>query len=240
MGLNVALIGGGYWGSKIHQHLLRHPLVDDISLITRSKGSLSHVLSDSTITHILVATPVETHYTLVKQCLEAGKNVMCEKNFTPKYLETLGLVALAHERKLTLLVDFIYTFHPGLADLKASGLSNFEIEISQFGAFREETVLSMLGSHAIALCYLLSDTVSIVDCRVRPDEVFVKFEGFSIFVSRQKGPEKVRIIRTPTQEFDLSYPNGIDCMLDQFFAGKSNFKIIEGVGRTLEQISLLG
>jgi predicted dehydrogenase len=68
-------------------------------------------LKDKDIHAVAVATPVFTHYKLVKEALESGKHVLVEKPFTSTVREAETLVELAYKKGLTLLVDhtFIYT-----------------------------------------------------------------------------------------------------------------------------------
>ena len=42
----------------------------------RFTNSLEEVLNDEDINCVIIATPAETHYTLTKQCLSNGKNVV--------------------------------------------------------------------------------------------------------------------------------------------------------------------
>jgi predicted dehydrogenase len=60
-------------------------------------GSYEEMLNDlnNNIDIVYVATPVASHYLIVKRCLEAGKNVLCEKPITetPEQLSELIRIA---------------------------------------------------------------------------------------------------------------------------------------------------
>jgi predicted dehydrogenase len=60
---------------------------------------------------IVIATPVDTHFPLAKQALDAGRHVMLEKPMCASVAECDQLIALADKRGLTLMVDhtFLYT-----------------------------------------------------------------------------------------------------------------------------------
>jgi len=55
----------------------------------------SEVLNDPSIELVIVNTPNETHYSLVKEVLNAGKHVIVEKPFTVTSVQAEELIALA-------------------------------------------------------------------------------------------------------------------------------------------------
>ena len=50
--------------------------------ISRAYGSYEEMLADPQVDLVYIATPHSHHYLHAKMCLEAGKNVLCEKAFT--------------------------------------------------------------------------------------------------------------------------------------------------------------
>ncbi|MBT9169392.1 MAG: putative oxidoreductase YhhX [Syntrophomonadaceae bacterium] len=83
---------------------MRYPSVDTTT-------DYKNLLKDKNLHAVAIATPVFTHYKLVKEALESGKHVLVEKPFTSTVREAKTLVNLAYKKGLTLLVDhtFIYT-----------------------------------------------------------------------------------------------------------------------------------
>jgi predicted dehydrogenase len=84
-----------------------------------------------------IATPPPTHYFLAKDCLEAGKHVLCEKPITERYEEFAELKAIAEERGLLLLENHNYMFNgpmQRILDLVASGefgrVTSVEVQIN--------------------------------------------------------------------------------------------------------------
>lgn len=75
---------------------------------TKAYGSYEEMLADKAVDLVYVATPHSHHYKHVKMCLEAGKNVLCEKAFTVNADQARELFALAEEKKL-LLTEAIWT-----------------------------------------------------------------------------------------------------------------------------------
>ena len=69
---------------------------------TRILRTVEEVLADPAIQLIVVATPNETHYTLAKQALLAGKHVVVDKPFTASSSEAKELAEIASQQKLVL------------------------------------------------------------------------------------------------------------------------------------------
>lgn len=62
--------------------------------------SYEALASDSDIDLIYVATPHSHHYEHALLCLNAGRNVLCEKAFTANYKQASGLIKLAESKGL--------------------------------------------------------------------------------------------------------------------------------------------
>lgn len=67
---------------------------------SRAYGSYEEMLKDPDVDIVYVATPVAEHYSCVKRCLEAGKNVLCEKALTVNAVQAAELVEMAREKNL--------------------------------------------------------------------------------------------------------------------------------------------
>ncbi len=74
----------------------------------KAYGSYEEMLSDTEVQLVYIATPHSHHYKHVKMCLEAGKNVLCEKAFTVNAQQARKLLNLAKEKNL-LLTEAIWT-----------------------------------------------------------------------------------------------------------------------------------
>ena len=73
------------------------------------------VLADDTIDGVVIATPVDTHFTLAKAALEAGKHVLVEKPLATTSADCEALIALADERDLRLMVGHVFVYNAGRA-----------------------------------------------------------------------------------------------------------------------------
>ena len=69
----------------------------------KSYGSYEEFVCDKDIDVIYVATPIAYHYEHVKLCLNAGKNVFCEKAFVMHAEEAKELYAIAKQKQLFLM-----------------------------------------------------------------------------------------------------------------------------------------
>src|SRR5260370_6414999 len=64
----------------------------------RVARTLDEMLSDKTINLCVVATPNDSHYAYTKACLEADRDVVVDKPFTPTMAEAEQLVRIAADR----------------------------------------------------------------------------------------------------------------------------------------------
>jgi predicted dehydrogenase len=125
--LTVGVVGCGYWGPNLARNFAENEqaalswLCDQSAArlaalhrrypAARATDDYQKLLDDPTLDALVVATPVNTHYSLARAALQAGKHVLVEKPFTSTAREAEELVALADANGLTLMVDhtFIYT-----------------------------------------------------------------------------------------------------------------------------------
>jgi scyllo-inositol 2-dehydrogenase (NADP+) len=110
--VRVGLIGFGLAGQAFHAPVIRGVPGMDLACILERHGSnakekypevrvartLDEMLADKSIGLIVVATPNDSHYSYTKACLEADRNVVVDKPFTPTMAEAEQLVRIAAER----------------------------------------------------------------------------------------------------------------------------------------------
>ena len=103
--IRTGLIGYGRWGTKLHASLSK---ITDIQFVCSSDDDYRNYLNEAD--WIVVATPNKTHYSIVKECLLAGKNVFCEKPLTFSVKEAVELYSLADKHHVKLYVSDIQNF----------------------------------------------------------------------------------------------------------------------------------
>jgi predicted dehydrogenase len=87
--------------------------------IPRAYGSWEALAQDADIDVVYVATPHAAHRTAAGLCLEAGRNVLCEKPFTLNLRQAEELVALAREHGRFLMEAMWMYCNPLVRRLKA-------------------------------------------------------------------------------------------------------------------------
>lgn len=69
----------------------------------KAYGSYKELVQDPNVDIIYVATPHSHHYQNARLCLEAGKNVLCEKAFTTNAAQLETLIKIAKEKNVFLM-----------------------------------------------------------------------------------------------------------------------------------------
>jgi predicted dehydrogenase len=78
----------------------------------RASPDLDALLRDASIDAVYVATPHASHAAFIRECLLAGKPVLCEKPLVPSLALARELVALARERRVFLMEALWTLFLP--------------------------------------------------------------------------------------------------------------------------------
>lgn len=180
--VRVGLIGFGLAGQAFHAPMIRGVAGMELACVlerntnnaktrypdVRIARSLDEMLSDQSISVVVVATPNDTHYSYAKAALESGRHVVVDKPFTPTMREAEELVQLAAKRNRLISVyqdrrwDGAYITVKKLIQSRAVGkVAEYEARFDRFrlepkpGAWREKSdfpaagVLWDLGPHLI-------------------------------------------------------------------------------------------
>jgi predicted dehydrogenase len=178
---SVGIVGCGYWGPNLVRNFFEHPDVDLKYVCDLSPGRLARIerryptvklvtdynqlLEDAQLDAIAIATPVQTHFSLARQALSAGKHVLVEKPMCSTGAECLELVTLAEKRKLTLMVDHTFVYHGAVRRIKQEIEKGELGEILYFDSVRinlglfqnDVNVVMDLAAHDISIMdYLLA------------------------------------------------------------------------------------
>jgi predicted dehydrogenase len=176
----VAVIGCGHWGKNLVRNFAQLGalgLVCDESEAGRQKAAelapgCAAVTDpvevwESDVQGVVIATPAETHYSLTRQALLAGKDVFCEKPLALTYEQGIELVRLAEDEGRVLMVGHVLEYHPGIGRLQEL-VRNGELgkvhyiysnRLSLGKVRREENILWSFAPHDIAVILRLMDVL---------------------------------------------------------------------------------
>ena len=101
--MNVGLIGKGYWGTILLSKLEK---ICNVKFVCSSKDNYKTKLD--LVDWVFVATPNDTHFDIVKYCIESKKNTFCEKPLTPTYKQSKELFSLAKKYNVKLYVSDVF------------------------------------------------------------------------------------------------------------------------------------
>lgn len=128
----IGIIGAGLWGRNIIRNFYNlgylHTVCDidnenlknvisDYNNVNTT-NDYKDILNNPEIKGVVVVTPSHTHYKIVKELLEHGKNVYVEKPISTVANEALSLMNLADEKGLVLMVGHLLLYHPVVNRLK--------------------------------------------------------------------------------------------------------------------------
>ena len=154
MSYEIALIGMGDWAQRAllptlqsqscFKQLTKLHLVarsnytevkqryqDDHRIEIHPHTEIATILQNRSIKIVIIATPLENHYELVKQALIAHKHVFVEKPFVTKVEEAKELFDIAHQKELLLMVGYEF-----LHDLRFQHLKKL-LQHDNFGSIQE-------------------------------------------------------------------------------------------------------
>ncbi len=169
----VAVAGAGSWGKNHVRVFYRlgvlramaetDPAVRD-KISEQYPGVIvceSHrqLLDDPEIGAVVVATPAPTHYSIAKEALLAGKDVLVEKPMTLSVEEAEELVTVAETRKRILMVGHLLLYKPAVQKIvqcvregRIGDVRCIEMRRCKLGRVRrQENVLWSFAPHDIAV-----------------------------------------------------------------------------------------
>lgn len=177
----TAVVGIGYWGSKLLRNLAALAGPEQLIAVDRDESRLEWVarhhpgvatcaelgeaLARPEVDAVVAATPVTTHARIATQALLAGCHVLVEKPLATSSVEAQRLVALADERDLVLMVGHTFLFSPRVrwitSRLRGRGIGRLNYLMSarlNLGPHREDVnAIWDLAPHDISIMLSLLD-----------------------------------------------------------------------------------
>jgi len=167
--VKTALVGVGRWGKNVAReldsqselvafasHSDEHDLWAKDALPKASRHSIEEIATRSDIHAVAIATPIDTHASIARRMLEAGKYVLCEKPLATTSEEADTLVHLAKEKGVGLVTGYVFLYHPAYRELKkhlaSERVKNIQMTWEKYGTFGESIEFNLLTHHlALAL-----------------------------------------------------------------------------------------
>lgn len=179
--MNIGIVGLGYWGPNLVRNFSAASRatvtavadLDDARLariqpmypaIQTFKNGMD-IINNPAIDAVVLATPINTHFTLAKAALLAGKHVLVEKPLATSRNEVLELIDIAEKMKKVIMVDhtFLYTGAVNkIKDLLSSGelgeLQYFDSTRINLGLFNPNwSVIWDLAVHDLSIFDYISN-----------------------------------------------------------------------------------
>ena len=175
---SIAIIGSGYWGKNLVRNFhslgtLKLVCDKNEAVLSDLKNqyskiktclALTDVLSSDYIDGVVISTPAETHFNLVREALLAGKHVYVEKPLVLRVEEGEELIELAREKNKVLMVGHLLQYHPGFARLRELASSGelgrinyiYSHRLNLGKIRREENILWSFAPHDISMILSLA------------------------------------------------------------------------------------
>jgi predicted dehydrogenase len=161
--MTYAIIGLGRWGKNLMQEFSK---LEEISYCY-TKGnqknirwlkknfpkvkyvdSLMPIFMDTKINSVIIATPIQSHYSLSLSALKHGKNVFVEKPLGTTLRQCTSLIKVAKKQNLKLFVGHIFLYHPVFIKIKKliqnDPIVYFDSSWEKYGTFNEDIGLNLL------------------------------------------------------------------------------------------------
>ena len=173
---NIAVIGCGHWGKNLVRNYAQLGALKSIvdgNPDTAKKMAADHnvsaqtydeVLADPAIKGVVIATPAETHATLAKKAIEAGKHVYVEKPLTINVKDAEEVCQMAKDKGVVLMVGHLLQYHPAFIHLKNMVQSGdlgrlqyiYSHRMNLGKVRREENILWSFAPHDISMILALA------------------------------------------------------------------------------------
>jgi UDP-2-acetamido-3-amino-2,3-dideoxy-glucuronate N-acetyltransferase len=175
----VAVIGCGYWGKNLIRNFhnlgalklicdKNEAALADLKLQyadVETCIALTDVLTRKEIAGVVISSPAETHFSIAREALLAGKHVFVEKPLTLHREEGEELIALAEERQKVLMVGHLLQYHPVFMRLKEMASAGelgrinyiYSHRLNLGKIRREENILWSFAPHDISMILSLAE-----------------------------------------------------------------------------------
>ena len=191
--IKVGVIGCGYWGPNLIRNFMFCPETKLIWVCDLDEKRLKKVsspypglrqtthfedmLADDKLEAVAIATPVNTHFSIAKACLENGKHVLIEKPLACSIAQGEELIELAKKNKLQVMCDHTFCYTGAVRKIKEVIQSGSLGELLYFDSVRVN--LGLFQQDVNVVWDLAPHDLSIVDFLVNEKPVLISAHGVS-------------------------------------------------------------
>lgn len=134
MTIRIGLVGLGYWGPNLARVIAASEGGELAALCDTDAARLARfgrlyptakaipdadgLFGDGAIDAVVLATPVDTHYSLARAALEGHKHVLVEKPLAQTSTEGADLIQLAESRGLVLMTGHVFLYNAAVRKIR--------------------------------------------------------------------------------------------------------------------------
>lgn len=165
----IAIIGMGKWGKNLIREFAKFSKVKTCITTGNRKNivwlkenypdtnhdtDVNKVLNDPDIDAIVIATPINSHFTIARKSLKSKKHVFVEKPLAKTSNQIEKLIEIANRNKLCLFVGYVFLYNEIFKKIKAihktESIKYANFEWKKLGTFDEDIFHNLL-SHDLSL-----------------------------------------------------------------------------------------
>lgn len=168
----LAIIGIGKWGKNLIREFSKVSTITNCSSTGDSKNikwlnknfpkikftSNNEIFTNNEIDAVVISTPVNTHYKLVKKALLSKKHVFVEKPLAMNLIHAKELISIAKKQNLNLFVGHVFIFSEIFNKIlqinRKEKINYLNFEWKKFGTFDDDIFLNLL-SHDLSILITL-------------------------------------------------------------------------------------
>lgn len=191
--IKVGVIGCGYWGPNLIRNFVVCPETELLWVCDLDEKRLKKVsspypglrqtthfediLADDKVDAVAIATPVNTHFSIAKACLESGKHLLIEKPLACSIAQGEELIELAKKNKLQVMCDHTFCYTGAVRKIKEIIQSGSLGELLYFDSVRVN--LGLFQRDVNVVWDLAPHDLSIMDFLVDEKPVLISVHGVS-------------------------------------------------------------
>jgi len=228
--LKVALIGYGYWGTKLARNFQNLEFFNLVTIADKEPKNLllakknypltkvfknyKKAIKNNTIDLVIISSPTITHYKISKFALENSKHVLVEKPLSLSLKEVKKLNKIANNKKKLIFVDYPFLFSGTINFIKKIINKGTYGRILEIESFREQAPIRKDVNVIWDLC---THDISILT-------YLLKANPRSIHTIKKKN---IKGSFCDTAYVNLKYPNNLNVLIKNSWISPTKIRLIK-------------